>query len=172
MDGVRKDGAMVGFEMLRLGVGMVRDGIVSDGIVTDGRGRDGSATTDSIPTEGKTSDGTRNPEAVPSTLGEATPKDTKLDPVTLSILFVGTPKIGSPVGVAGKLMIGRPKESTLGATVGSPSMLGGGMEKGGGLVIIGVVVGSGGRDGEGMLALFGRVGYGRLNEKDVTDGIS
>ena len=166
---MRKDGAMVRFEMLRLGMGRVRDGIASDGIVTDRSG------TDSITTEGKTSDGTRNPEAVPSTLGEPTLKEAKVDPGTLSILFVGTPKIGSPVGVAGKLMIGRPKESTLGATVGSPSMLGGGMEKGGGLVIIGMVVesdGSGGRDGEGMLALFGRVGYGRLNEKDVPDGIS
>lgn len=181
---MRKDGTMVGSEMLRLAVGMVRDGTASDGIVTDGSARDGSArdgiATDSIPTEGKTCDGTWNPEAVPSTPGEAIPKEAKLDPGTLSTLFVGIPKIGSPVGVAGKLIIGRPKESTIGAAVGSPSMLGGGMEKGGGLVIIGKVVeseGSGAKDGEGgvaegMLALFGRAVLGRLMEKDVADGIS
>ena len=141
IEGMIEDGVIVGFEMLRLGAGTVRDGSASDGIVTDGSAADRLVATDSIPTEGgKTCDGTWNPEAIPLPLAEsAIPKDTKLDPGTLSTLFVGIPKTGSPVvGIAGKLIIGRPKESRLGAAVGSsPSTPGGGMEKGGGPVIEG-----------------------------------
>lgn len=50
---------------------------------------------------------------------------------------IGTPKVGSAVGVAGKLTIGRPKESTLDGVVGTKSMLGTGTENGGGPVIAG-----------------------------------
>lgn len=49
-------------------------------------------------------------------------------------LFVGIPKIGSAVGVAGKLTIGRPKESTPDGVIGIRSMLGTGTENGGGSV--------------------------------------
>lgn len=48
---------------------------------------------------------------------------------------MGIPKIGSAVGVAGKLTIGRPKESTLDVVIGTMSMLGTGTENGGESVI-------------------------------------
>lgn len=53
----------------------------------------------------------------------------------LGTLFVGTANIGSAVGVAGKLTIGRPKESTLDGVIGTKSMLGTGTKNGGGSVI-------------------------------------
>lgn len=71
------------------------------------------------------------------TLDDETPTEGKLVGETLSTLFVGISKIGSAVGVAGKVMIGRPKESTLDGGVGIMSRLGSGMENGGGPVIAG-----------------------------------
>ena len=73
------------------------------------------------------------------TLDDGTPTKGKgkLVDETLSILFVGMSKIGSAVGVAGKVIIGRPKASTLDGGVGIMSTLGSGMENGGGPVIAG-----------------------------------
>lgn len=62
---------------------------------------------------------------------------------------MGTSNVRSAVGVAGKLIIGRPKESTLDTGVGISSMLGTGMVNGGGPVIVGNPIDSGfieGRD--------------------------
>ena len=73
-------------------------------------------------------------------------------------LFVGIAKTGSPVGVDGKVTIGRPNESTLLGLVGRTSRVGVGMERGGGPVVVDIEVEGGegdmlGRIVEGMMTL-------------------
>lgn len=153
-EGMLKDGSLVvGSEMFRLGGGMVNDGIirdgragveiardetVRDGSASDGTARDG-AVTDGATTEGKPYDGASRLGVVLLllTLGDGISKDVKLNGTALSTLFVGILKIGSAVGVAGKLIIGSPKELTMGGAVGIESILGNGMESGGGPVVAG-----------------------------------
>lgn len=76
-------------------------------------------------------------------------------------------KIGRAVGVAGKLIIGRPKESTLGGVAGTMSMLGVGMKNGGGPVIVGISINE--KLSEGIDKL-GMVAEGRLTDPRLADG--
>ena len=109
VEGMLKDGSTtVGSEMSRLGGGMVNDGASRLGVVL-----------------------------LLLTLGDGISKDVRLNDTVLSTLFVGILKIGSAVGVAGKLIIGSSKELTMGGAVGIESILGNGMESGGGPVVAG-----------------------------------
>ena len=94
------------------------------------------------------------------TLSDDIPTEGELVDATLSTLIVGISKIGSAVGVAGKVIIGSPKESTLEGGVGIISMLGAGMENGGGPVIVGNAI-------EGR-PIDGRVKSGRVTEGNWT----
>ncbi len=91
------------------------------------------------------------------TLSDGIPTEDELVDSTLSTLIVGVSKIGSAVGVAGKVMIGSPKESTLDGGVGIISMPGAGMENGGGPVVVGNATG-------------GKLVDGRVNSGKVTEG--
>ena len=124
---VFKDGRrIVGSRILRLGDGKVSDGNPGVGMTSVGseipRLEDGM-TTDVASTEGKSCDEIEGSEG-----------DGRLVEGGIGNLFVGIPKIGSAVGVAGKPTIGRPKESTPDGMVGIRSMLGTGTENGGGSV--------------------------------------
>lgn len=153
--------------MLRLGDGKVRDGVANEVIAT------GRLATSCVSTEGRLCDGTGNPGVVleGKAVGEM-----------LSALFVGISKIGRPVGVGGKVIIGRPKESTMDGGVGIESRLGIGMENGGGPVIAGNPTEGMLRDGrveeigdmvgsvaEGT-AIVGSVSEGELIEGTLGDG--
>ena len=86
---------------------------------------------------------------------------------TLSTLFEGIAKTRGLVGVAGKLSIGRPNESTGGGSVGSISMLGDGMINDGGPVIEGVPNEDKVTEERNMP---GVVSEGRLIETELPDG--
>ena len=156
-EGTLRDGSpIVGSEALRLEVGIARDGTARDGISREGLLKDGKPIVGS---------GTLRLGDVIVTDG--TPTDGKFGVRALSTLFVGMLKIGRAVGVAGKLIIGRPKESTLGGVAGTMSMLGVGMENGGGPVIVGISIN--GKLSEGMDRL-GMVAEGRLTDPRLADG--
>ena len=99
------------------------------------------------------------------TLGDTVPAESKVVVGKFGTLFVGIAKTGSPVGVEGKLTIGRPNESTLLGVMGSTSRLGVGMERGGGPVIVGITV-------EGELSdMLGRVVEGMTRLLGLRDGV-
>ena len=161
-EGTLKDGIpVVGSDMLILEVGIARDGNARDGIAREGMLNDGKPIVGSETLrlgDGMATDGT--------------PTGGKLGVGTLSTLFVGILKIGRAVGVAGKLIIGRPKESTAGGVGGTMSMLGVGMKNGGGPVIVGISIEgklSEGMDRSGMVAE-GRLADPRLADGTVTEG--
>ena len=164
-EGTLKDGKPVaGGEILRLGDGIVRDGIARVGIASDKMLKDGTLIVGSemlILGGGIVRDGITNGGMLKDGAG------------TLSTLFEGVLKMGRAVGVAGKLMIGRPKESALGGVIGIISMVGDGMTNGGGPVIVGGAIDDKLRGGTERLGIVaeGRLIDARLADGTVTDGI-
>lgn len=153
-EGMLKDGSpMVGLEMLRLGDGIVRDGTATDGTVNKGTAKCGKPIV-----------GSEIPRTGNELVTDDAPIAGKPVDVTLSTLFVGISKIGNPLGVAGNVMSGRPKESTADGGVGIESMMGAGMANRGGPVIAGK-----GKLGDGRIES-GLVTEGRPNETELTEG--
>ena len=181
-DGPLRDGALiVGSEMLRLGDGSVRDGKINDGILDDGTPIVGSETLRlgyGVVRDGNANDSTLKVgkpmlDSDVSRLGDGTATENTLtygalSSGTLSTLTEGIARSGGSVGVAGKLIMGRPNESTGGGSVGSISMLGDGMINDGGPVIEGISIEDNVTEGRDVSGI---VSDGRLIETGLPDGM-
>lgn len=132
-----KDGRLiVGLSILRPGDETVSDGIPRDGMTGDGKlgvGRPNMGL-ETFRLEYGMVTGGASTEGNPCDESAGSEGEGMLVDGDSGNLFVGIPKIGSAVGVAGKPTIGRPKESTLEGVIGTESMLGTGTENGGGSV--------------------------------------